>query len=195
MYLALAAWIPNLAQKHSFFVNGRFPSSIQALRRERRVLQPVSCSNEILWSAILLKLHTERITRFCTLAREFDSNVLAGRYEDAQSSLDAVESAVGYSLWLIESRLALLQVWKGLEAQKAYATQVRDPASPFVDYFAYAVSERNEETTNPDRFRAAHREYTIRSKYDPANRSYLAYQIIDQIPRTAADIGSVLPDV
>src|SRR4051812_20340291 len=64
VYPALAAWIPNLAQKHFSLTEGRYPTSLQAFRRERRILQPVTCTNEIFWAAVVLRTHTKRLAEF-----------------------------------------------------------------------------------------------------------------------------------
>jgi hypothetical protein len=155
LYPALVAWMPNLAQKHRDFTSGHFPATIRALSKERRILHALGHANEILWAAIVLSEHAPRLTTFCELRHNFEMDFLSGNYEEANSGLDEIQNRLGHSFWLIESRVALLQCWKGLEGQKAFANSVKDTgASKLVSYFTYLVSQRNEETTNPHRFRA-----------------------------------------
>jgi hypothetical protein len=57
-------------------------------------------------------------------------------------------------VWLIESRIALLQRWKGLEAQKEYTRSITQVArSRLAGVTAYWASQRNEENTVFTRFK------------------------------------------
>ena len=153
LYPALVAWMPNLAQKHRDFVVGRFPTTIQALSKERRVFHSLSATNEILWSAIVLAQYVGRITDFCKLRYRFEANLLPGNYEQANSDLDEIQNRFGFSFWLIESRIALLHNWKGREGRKSFTKSLMDSGvSRLVSSIAYSISRRNEDTTNPNRF-------------------------------------------
>jgi hypothetical protein len=192
LYPALVAWMPNLAQKHRNFVEGRFPVSIQNLSKERRILHPLGPTNEILWSAVVLAHYATRITDFCELRYRFETDLLSGNYEEANSDLTEIQNRFGFSFWLIECRIALLHNWKGLEGQKAFTTSLKDSgASKLVSYIAYSVSKRNEETTNPNRFKAE-----LMEQYsgwtDKEWVAYLQYRIADKIPVSARMIGAVL---
>src|SRR5579872_3454501 len=126
LYPALVSWIPNLAQKNRYFLGGRFPTNIRVLRRELRILLPVSCASEIIWCSLVLSHHTMRLAEFCSQSQIFETHLLSGNYEEAESDLNEIEGRFGYSLWSIESRFALLQLWKGLEGQKAFAGSLKE---------------------------------------------------------------------
>jgi hypothetical protein len=193
LYPALAGWMPNLAQKQRHFSAGHFPATIGALTKERRILHPVGYANEILWSATVLAEHARRLTTFGELRQTFEIDFLSGNYEEANSGLDRIQNLFGYSFWLIESRIALLQCWKGLEGQKAFANSVKDSEAPkLVSYFAYLVSQRNEETTNPYRFKAQVTDQTSGWRSHEEFGAYILYRIADIIPNSRRMIGAVL---
>jgi hypothetical protein len=193
LYPALAAWIPNLAQKHFYLTEGRYPASLRALRRERRILQPVSCTNEILWAAVVLRSHTKRLADFVHISKTFQASLLAGNYEEADFGLYQIQRSFGYSFWLIQARLALLQAWKGLEAQKAFVNEVKEAgALHSVYYVTYVTSQRNEDTTNPHKFKAGLKEESVTWNVLDEFRDYILFHTADIVPTSARTLGGVL---
>ena len=192
-YSALAAWIPNLVARNRGFVDGRFPTTFRALRREFRVFHAITARNEIAWCATVLAQHLQRITTFRNLASSFEKSILDGDYEEASANLDSIEKTVGHSFWLIEARLALSQQWKGLEAQKSLAAQFRSSTKhTIVGFCIYLISERNETTTNPKKFRAAFADSTRSWNVNEDFRNYVLYRIADQMPLTPRAVGAIL---
>ena len=193
LYPALAAWIPNLAQKRPFLVEGRFPPTLRALRRETRILLPLGFANEIMWSAVVLRGHSKRLADFRTASKRFENNLLSGDYDGANSDLNEIDHAFGYSLWSIEARLALLQSWKGLEAQKAFASEIKESeGSDFVGFFAYVISQRNEETTNPHRFKSSYSEASVSWQLSDEFKEYILFRIASHIPNSPRTMSAVL---
>jgi hypothetical protein len=192
LYPALAAWIPNLAQKNLPFVEGRFPSTNQSLRRQGRIFQPLGHANEVLWAGVVLRAHAARISSFCEASRRFDKSLLLGNYERAYSDLNEIEKLVGRSLWLIEARFAVLQLWKGLEAQKSFLINLKQDSSNFVKFFAYQVSRRNEETSNPHRFQIALTEESATWRVSAELAQYVLYRVAGHIPTSPHMLGAVL---
>jgi hypothetical protein len=106
------------------------------------------------WLSIFLEHSRENLGAFVRLSNEFEQHFLPGQFEKAQATLDEVKAIFGLSVWLIETQIALLQRWKGLEAQKEYAKSISDAARHrLAGVVAYWVSQRNEENTVFSRFR------------------------------------------
>jgi hypothetical protein len=106
------------------------------------------------WLSTFLEQSREPLTKFVRLSNKYEQEFLEGQYENAQTTLSEIEGTFGLSIWLIESRIALLQRWKGLEAQKEYARSIMQAArSKLAGVTAYWISKRNEENTVFARFR------------------------------------------
>jgi hypothetical protein len=193
LYPALTAWLPTIAQRQPELAVGRFPHSHAVLAANRRVFDALPIRNEIIWTSEYLLRFASQINEFLGVRNSFQSDLLYGRYAAASRGLDGLESQLGYSLWSIESRLALASIWKGLEGQKSYASQIHNLAhGNFASFFAYYVSQRNEETTTPQRFRTflsdTSRSWNITDEY----RTYILFRLADQWNTMARDLSSVL---
>jgi hypothetical protein len=108
---------------------------------------------ELKWAKATFGQYALEIAAFLKSKQEFSISLLRGDYDGAKSSLDNVERVFGQSLWLIKSRLALLQTSLGLEAQKRYAQQVKEEVAyngP-VALVTQWVSARNENTVTAPR--------------------------------------------
>jgi hypothetical protein len=107
----------------------------------------------IRWVARNLSVQQELLAKFIGFLKTYEISYLSGRYEDASGILDDIESTFGLSYWLIETKIALLQRLRGLEGQKEYSRSVIEAAPKTVTaYFAFCVSQRNEEATTIERF-------------------------------------------
>jgi hypothetical protein len=63
-------------------------------------------------AAAELSLFAREINDFISLQRVFERSVLAKAYSEAEAILADVERRFGVSLWLLESRLALLELYR-----------------------------------------------------------------------------------
>lgn len=149
---ALAYAVPIFAGKERGMLPQRLPSNYSSLLTSPH-FPAVDCNREIAWNCGFLLRHLPTINDFLKVRRNFDSSVLLGKWDEARDSLSEVHNRFGVSLWLAESRLAVVQASQGLEAQKIESRKIQDESGDnLVTALAYYMSQRNEGTINPLRF-------------------------------------------
>lgn len=116
-----------------------------------------SLIQEILWVANLIKQNKDVINKFILKQEVFEDAVIQKEYENALSILKEIEEEHGYSMWLVEAKIALLQVNEGLDAQKnfiisMYNRRKSNESFDEVFYLSYLVSQRNEPLLKTDNF-------------------------------------------
>lgn len=115
--------------------------------------KPKTLQSEIFWSAKLILSQAAVLRSFRSLADHLELAALAGRWSEAISTLDQIESAHGRAIWVIEARIALLQAHGGLDAQKEYLASIRKLAPNSLPvYLGRLFSIRNEPTTTLNTF-------------------------------------------
>ena len=112
-----------------------------------KYLAPVEKDKQFIWTSLIISLYVNEINDFTDKKDIYEDLFILGNYIDASEILDYIEDKYGFSIWLINSRLELLQKSKGLEAQKEFLEEVvsADNIEVFVAYFSYVFSMRNEE--------------------------------------------------
>lgn len=179
-YSALLAWLPNVRHKGRGVFSGQFPSHITRLKGDWP-LDPIPPEDEIRWATELLKPHSSRIRTFLERTAEFERTALAGDYRACFGFLDSIERDIGLSLWLVETRIALLQAAHGLERQKGYVNSIRaSRVSNPVAVLAFYFSERNEPATNPFHFKRLMVERSEKWDVHQDYKDYLLFRIADE---------------
>src|ERR1700730_10494137 len=121
-----------------------------------RALPPLGDTDihrEFRWAGAYLVPHLGKIRNFLDFSRTFQRDIFQNEFDSGSAAVDGIEAEFGQSLWLIKSRIALLQLWKGLDAQKQYTKQISELAPKSIQAFiAHYVSVRNEATVTPGRF-------------------------------------------
>lgn len=144
-----------------------------------------SLSKNVWWISSFLANHLSLLRKYIAILEDYELAWLSGRYVQAGEHLDEIESASGLSIWLIESRIALLQRHKGLEAQKAYWLTIHEAAPRSLAAFvASYISQRNEETVFLDRFNTRVRSVVERQHEEVVNDDLKAYLIDWLVGRT-----------
>ncbi|MBC2853535.1 hypothetical protein [Cetobacterium sp. 2G large] len=75
---------------------------------------------EFNFTIALLSFYKDKIKRFIELKSEYLHNFLCGNYEKALKILNNIEEELGYSLWVIENKINLIELYQGKKAQKEY---------------------------------------------------------------------------
>lgn len=192
-YPKLIEWLP------SVYRNGRrafyhpFPPRLEDLCR-LPVLEAVDLRREIIWARVILSEHSKRIRGFLERSQQYEDCLLYGSYKDCHQLLDGIERDFGFSLWVIENRLVLLQQSEGLEKQKAYMQSIREARGSYdlVSYSTLCTSYRNEDTVTPQNFRIQISDRLDSMRIDPGFRTYLYFRIADVFPDQQDGIGSIL---
>lgn len=109
-------------------------------------LQPVDPVREFAWSASILEAHSKALREFVLLRTKFETHFVTGELGFAEDLLNEIQARFGWSLWLVVSRIQLLALSKGLQAQKTFLEGfLENPISSTVGWIAYTFSLRAEE--------------------------------------------------
>lgn len=132
----------------ALFALSTFPSRPDQLTGLPRLTPTNNEEGEFLWTACVLRLYSERLHQFVGMRDNFYSKFINGKYSEAEEAINQIENEFGLSLWLIQYKLQLLQLYKGLESQKDYvetllSTEGINPLSAWVCYFFSLRSEAN----------------------------------------------------
>ena len=160
-----------------------FPKSYGDLIRSQNTLLPLSIDKELLWVAERVGLFGDNVSDFIKRKETTEAAVLSGNASAGLDLLDGIEDSFGKSFFLTETRLALLQNFKGLDAQKAYLQTIRSAwnrgITPFI---AYHVSQRLEFATNPLAFPERFVSVLNRSEIPRGMFEYLLYRVLRHSP-------------
>jgi hypothetical protein len=128
------------------FAISPFPSRLDQVARHPR-LAPLDGDGEFIWSACVMALFAAKISDFLKLKQDFFHFFTNAHYSEAENVLDTIEQNFGFSLWLIQYRIQLLQIYKGLQSQKDYVEEIlsTEGLSPFTAWLTYFFSLRSEE--------------------------------------------------
>lgn len=189
----LITWLPSVRRNGRGVFQNHFPAGITDLRRHAP-LEPVSLEREVVWARLILQQHGERLSRFVDASTEYASELVQGHYEECRVILDGIEQRFGYSLWSIETRVALLQLAEGLEAQKAYVAQVAEERGRYdlLSFLTYQISHRNEPSTTPFRFIQQFEGLLNASEIDSDLRAYLLFHVVNRCDGENRNISAIL---
>ncbi len=190
---AFVDWLPTVRRKGRGIAFDHFPSSLGQLWRSG-TLSATTLPRETAWAAATFRRHARALAEFRLAARAYEVLLVGNRHAACFEQLDRMEQEFGTSLWILESRMALLQCAEGLEAQKSFAAEVRKSRgqNDVVAFLAYHLSRRNEPSTTPLRY-VQHLEDLVGAWDDAENLgAYFLYRLGNQAPATAARYADVL---
>ncbi|HNN64316.1 MAG TPA: hypothetical protein PKH78_14785, partial [Candidatus Obscuribacter sp.] len=189
----LASWVSNLYQNNRRVLHGQFPRRIGDFRRPG-VLAPVSLEREIIWAGESIKQHSSSIKSFIGLARKYEVHLMRGDYGVCTALLDQIENHFGVSFWVLENRIALLQVSEGLEKQKQYAAKIKEARSKndVVAFTVFNLSHRNEDSATPGRFIGELKDRLDGWGVDKDLQSFLLFRLCDLGPNDETQYGDIL---
>ncbi len=178
-YSTLIPWLHIVRHDGRGVFSGQFPSHITRLKRDP-LFEAIPPDDEIRWATELLKYHASKIDSFVGRKAEYERSILTGNYSECSDALDSIERDFGFSMWSIETRIALLQAAHGLERQKGYVNSIRAVriTNP-VAVIAFFASHRNEPATNPLHFKSLMVEHAEKWKIESQYKDYLLFRIAD----------------
>ncbi|WP_156404571.1 hypothetical protein [Curvibacter sp. PAE-UM] len=106
------------------------------------------------WITASVRCFKSKIQDFLELEKKFADLTLLGKHKDAGQVLDEIEMRLGTSLWLLEARIANLELQGGVKDQKDYTKSITedDSISSATRTIAYYTSYRTESTVTADRY-------------------------------------------
>ena len=131
------------------FAPTTFPKSLENFPIRTR-LHELDTETELLWTASVLSIFKSDIYEFIIKKEEFERAFATEHPTRALEILEQIEVKFGFSLWLIGFKLQLLQLDKGLQAQKEYLESIfaADGMSAQATWIAYYFSIRSEENVS-----------------------------------------------
>ena len=190
---ALVNWLPSVRRNGRGVFNHHFVSSPTNLRRQP-TLEAVAIEREIAWAGLLLRQNSTPISEFVGASNRYATALLTGSYKGCRDQLDSIELRFGASLWSIETRIALLQLIDGLEAQKAYAAAVLKSRGrhDLVSFMTFYISNRNEPNTTPYRFERQFEALADQWEVPADIKAYLFFRILNRSVINRSEFAAIL---
>jgi hypothetical protein len=145
--------------------------------------EPLSVEIELTWALEIVRQNLESVRPYLGHRDRLEKLILADEGHAALSELEALVASTGYSLFAISTKIALLQMFKGLEAQKDYLAALRaSGATNNLSFFSYWWSVRAEESTT---WRNFHRDFKRKLKrwtLTEPFRAHIAFEILGELP-------------
>lgn len=169
------------------------PTSIgRSLLFENIQSQPTDFASELRWCTERLVAARSVIQAHVEHRQSVTRAMLLGDLDAISSALDLAEGELGDSHWSLSTRLFALARYKGIDAQKAFLSELRNRAGRCVSStYAYFVSMRNEPSVSMTWFRDNVRKRGFAGR-DPGYRSYLRYALLRDVPDNSPDASHVL---
>lgn len=165
----------------------------QAVLGVARTLKVGSLSREIQWAAVAAYYRKEILNLFVAHRDAFFSAFVAGKFDEAGQTLDAIVRDCGHSSWEIENRVALLTVSGGFEKQKKYVQQLtRERGRSNVSFMATLYGERNEPRVTANAFQQQFRNRSATWQVDEEQKAYFSYKLTTRIEPNEHSYAAVL---
>ena len=125
-----------------------FPASVASLFGIPAYVRPAKGHTELLWGLFRVSLFARELSEFSDLREQFEIAVLLDERSMVNELLDTIEKRFGVSIWLIQNRLALAQVWHGLEEKRRLASEYVEKAkgNSLTQLLIRFISKRSEAT-------------------------------------------------
>ena len=132
-----------------------FPMTIEALGEDSFFHSSGVLEKELLWYSYFFNYFSSEINDINSLRDEFNKNVLLNNLEESRIILDKVEKQYGFSYWLLENKIFLLQEIDGLEKHKEFINWVKKEetkVNPFLKFILSYVSIKMEENVTSEKY-------------------------------------------
>ncbi|MGD0626569.1 MAG: hypothetical protein ABSB32_17885 [Thermodesulfobacteriota bacterium] len=192
LYGELIGWIQNQALLKDKIFSIPFPATPKHLRPSISLIE-TNPEREFKWGWRYLLPYNKEISYFLDQSQAFENSMPTGDFIKGEQLLSDLEKRLGVSLWLIKNRTALLQIAQGLEAQKKFATLIKQEAieNGIVPFITHYISYRTEPAVTPPRFLRHIDEVFSGLQLPVSIISYLQYHILPDFvphPRQIAEI-------
>lgn len=155
-----------------------FPKKIEELGQKRVYFSSGDVEKELVWNSRFIFHYSREINQFIEQRDLFNRLILLGFYEHANDILNNIEEKFGFSYWLIENKIFLLQELFGLEKHKEYLHSIKkddSKVSVFVKYFASYISIKMEENVSVEKYNLRISEVIQREKDNFASENLIEY--------------------
>ncbi|HEY3489921.1 MAG TPA: hypothetical protein VGK27_07350 [Candidatus Deferrimicrobiaceae bacterium] len=192
-YPELISWVRSNPILRPLVFHKDFPRSLKELKGIAPLYR-INFGSELRWACVYLNIYVSEIKGFLALSLEYQQSFLNSDYEKCLEILNGIEKTYGQSIWLIKTKLNLLDITGGLESQKKYFRLIKDTAikNGTAQYIAYYVSIRNESTITTNRFSSIFKNHTSKMSMPKDTYVYLKYHIDPDIDYDKEDLSDIL---
>ena len=133
----------------------------------------------IQWVHSFLSNNCDIVTQYISLLNDYENFLLSDELSSALRMVEMIDKELGFSIWAIETRIALLQRLGGLEAQKRYTATIRESAPDSLPAFiASYTSERNEPNISFSRFSRKMERHIARQNTSEHLKKYITRRLL-----------------
>lgn len=146
-------------------------------------LKPLALKKELVWAREIILQHREPISAQLVFKARVEAALIEDDFDQVINLLDELEATQGYSLFSISTRIATLQLYRGLEAQKEFLQSVRSQkATENLPFFGYWWSIRCEESSSKKNFERDFGARLKRWSIEESFRAHIAFEVLRQVP-------------
>lgn len=145
--------------------------------RWKKTQHYIDVENEIIWISAIISYHSDKIKLFVDLRNGYNFFVFENNWEEANEILDEIETELGLSLWLIESRMKLYQRQYGVSKHKEFFQEIikNDNVSEIIKIILHFKSMSIEEVISTEKYESELKGYIdslFKDFPDAVGRSY-----------------------
>ncbi|MGQ7242990.1 hypothetical protein ACUN9V_05945 [Salinicola sp. V024] len=194
-YASAIAWIFSAKKKGELvfkhWVVAQRPMKLSYLRKLPE-LDKITPEGEFRWCCEVLLKHSKDLNKFVAIKDQVEDRIKDNDPKKACDLLDEIEKEFGFSLWVIEVRLAIYQYFYGLEKQKEYLERIKNEASPVIKWLSSSLSRRNEDASTFYRYMTKTIEVLTDSDLPVGLKKSLIYKTTGVFPDNIDDLSEML---
>lgn len=156
-----------------------FPRAIEKMYGNLSNVYIGSLESELIIAISSAELRGGNIRDFVSMRRSFEEAILKNEKLEAVDILNRVEKSFGWSVWLIQGRLAAAQLWDGIDEKRKLARAYRESAgaNKLVKIIINFVAKRSEGTAVPG-FLQSELDRLFKGTNDSVVHSYLKVKLL-----------------
>ncbi len=131
--------------------NISFKHNINDIYSGGGILSLSSAANEIIWCISTCLIYKEELKDYLEKSKNLESSVISGNLSSFGEILKDIEKSFGWSVWLIENKIAATQNWHGPEAKKELVKDMRENVknNVLLDLIINFIGKRVEDSSIP----------------------------------------------
>lgn len=177
----LSAWVEKIYRRVGL-VGGVRPRKLASLQPSEFV-EETTLLKELVWATSLFQRHADALKAYLQARNDVSAALLEGRLSDADVALSALTDEAGYSLFSIETGIALAQAMHGLDHQKEYVADIKSHgASHNVNFYSYWWSIRAESGSTAEDFISGVVARSAQWVVTPPHRALILFHLARIVP-------------
>jgi hypothetical protein len=154
-----------------------FPKNFSELGEGYSTFGSDDLIKEMNWALLTIRKHCHEFIDFIQMKADFETAFMKAYYRDAAIILDKIEYRYGQSMWLIEVRLLLKEIDKGLAENKLYLSEITEvKGGHFVSSIADLMSKKVEKERSTNRYAVEFKNLMSRSTFGAKNTEYYFFK-------------------